>query len=323
MSQAEKVRILRDVLGDCRKSGDEYLFYCPQSDCNHNKRKLSINISKNAFKCWICNWAGNSIYYVVKDFGTDSHKNKWRTYENNVDLSSFIDDLFPETKSLNSLTQKVPLPDEFVTLTSKKLPKNLQIAMNYLKSRGITRQDVIQWKIGACPYGEEYGQRIIIPSFGMTGYTNYFVGRKYTQHYWKYQNAEAPKNIVFNHLYVDWDEPITLVEGAFDAIKAGWNSIPILGSTLKENSLLFAELVRHECTVYIALDPDAKKKQTSLINKLLSYDLEVYDVNVPEGLDVGDMKKEDYKILEKLAKRIDYSNNFEYNVYCQFKEMGL
>ena len=78
--------------------------------------------------------------------------------------------------------------------------------------------------------------------------------------YSKYLNPPASKNIVFNHLYVDWDSDVVLVEGVFDAIRAGTNAIPILGSSLNEDSVLFQEIIKNDATIYVALDPDAEKK---------------------------------------------------------------
>ena len=51
-------------------------------------------------------------------------------------------------------------------------------------------------------------------------------------------NPEASRDIVFNQLYLDFDEDLTIVEGVFDAIIAGPNAVPILGSTLNEDSAL-------------------------------------------------------------------------------------
>lgn len=323
MSATEKIKILKDILGDCSKTGSEFLFRCPEPSCNSSRRKLSVNMQKNMFKCWVCGWAGRSLYSVVKRHGLDSHKNRWRKHETNVDISLFASELFPGEESLCAITQKISLPEEFVSLTNKDIPRNLKIPLNYLThNRGITREDIIRWKIGVCATGEDYSRRIVIPSFGLSGDTNYFVARTYVDDFMKYKNPNVSKNIIFNHLFVDWDEPIRLVEGVFDAIKAGPNSIPILGSSLKENSLLFSELVRNECKIYIALDPDARKKQSELINSLLSYDMEVYDVKISSG-DVGNMTRVEYRELEKSSERIDFSNRFEFNLYNQLEELGL
>ena len=102
--------------------------------------------------------------------------------------------------------------------------------LNYLRKRGINSADILKWKIGYCEDGE-YRNRIIIPSFNRDGNCNYFVARAWTKDWLKYKNPPASKNVVFNELMINWDEPIVLVEGIFDAIIAD-NSIPLLGSTL-------------------------------------------------------------------------------------------
>ena len=101
---------------------------------------------------------------------------------------------------------------------------------------------------------------------------------------------------------IDWDEPIVLVEGVFDAIAAGENAIPILGSTLREQSRLFQAIAIHDTPVYMALDHDAEKKAEWIIKSLLKYDLEVFKVPIDEA-DVGEMEEKssnrDYLVLDK------------------------
>ena len=119
------------------------------------------------------------------------------------------------------------------------------------------------WKMGYCTEGR-YGGRIIVPSFNNSGDLNYFIARSYVGHRMKYLNPPVSKNVVFNELYVDWDEPVVIVEGVFDAITVGQNGIPILGSSLREESKLFQALVLNDTPVYLALDEDAEKKQNYL-----------------------------------------------------------
>ena len=75
--------------------------------------------------------------------------------------------------------------------------------------------------------------------------------------------------------------------GVFDAIVVGDNAIPILGSTLREDSRLFQALAIHDTPVYMALDHDAEKKAEWIIKSLLKYDLEVFKIPIDEA-DVGD-----------------------------------
>ena len=54
----------------------------------------------------------------------------------------------------------------------KNLPLTSRNAQIYLKDRGLTKKDVIYWKIGYCD-GGQYDGRILIPSFNKDGYCNY------------------------------------------------------------------------------------------------------------------------------------------------------
>lgn len=94
----------------------------------------------------------------------------------------------------------------------------------------------------------------------------------------------------------------------FDAIIAG-NAIPILGSSLPEDSRLFQEIVKNDTPVYIALDPDAEKKAMYLIRDMLKYGIELYKINVNGYQDVGSMTREEFLERKQAAKSID-SNNY-------------
>ena len=61
-------------------------------------------------------------------------------------------------------------------------------------------------------------------------------------------NPAASRNIIFNELYLDFDKEITIVEGIFDAMKAE-NAVPILGSTLSENSVLFKKIIKYDTPI--------------------------------------------------------------------------
>tara|TARA_B100000900_G_scaffold296027_1_gene254587 strand:- start:691 stop:1275 length:585 start_codon:yes stop_codon:yes gene_type:complete len=187
-------------------------------------------------------------------------------------------------------------------------------AFRYLSSRGIGRRDILKWKIGYCKEGR-YGGRIIIPSFDMDGDCNYFIARSYVGHNRRYLNPTANRDLVFNELMVDWDEPIILVEGVFDAIKAGQNAIPILGSTLREKSRLFQAIAIHDTPVYMALDQDAEKKAEWIMKSLLRYDLEVFKIPIDDE-DVGDMSGEEFSQRLEAAESID-SDMYFFNKVLQ------
>lgn len=280
------------------------LFHCPK--CEHHKRKLSINIEKDCWKCWVCDWSGRNLTKIVRRYGDVYNKKKWSELVNKVELASFEEKMFAEVEE--EPEQRVELPKEFQSLANKSVPRSAGPALRYLRERGIKKDDIIRWKIGYCPHGD-FAKRIIIPSFSLNGHSNYFIARSYDGHWKRYLNPKASRNIVFNHLFLDFEDDLTIVEGAFDAIVAGPNAVPLLGSTLRESSRLFQEIVRNDTTVYMALDPDARKKEDKIMGLLLKYGIEVYKVSLNEYNDVGEMSQEIFR------KRKEKSPLVKDNIY--------
>ena len=302
MNKTEAKKILYETLGRFSNKGSELLFACPS--CNHRKPKFSVNLGKNAFKCWICDYRGRNIRRVIRRFGSYIQLRKWDAITDRTDLSRFAELFMDEGET--KIEQKIELPEEFVSLANKDLPLSANRPLRYLKERGLTKQDIIRWKIGFC-YDGEYRSRIVIPSFGSSGYPNYFVARTYGESRLKYKNPPASKNIVFNDLFVNWNTDLTIVEGVFDAIVAG-NAVPILGSTLRTDSDLLKKIVRHDTPCYIALDPDAAEKERRIIQTLLRYDVELCKIDVSGYDDVGSMSREVFKERKRNATLIDRDN---------------
>lgn len=308
MSDTKKIEILKEILGDYYTSGNEKLFFCPK--CSHHKKKLSVNVTKDVFKCWKCDWSGKSIRRLIQRYGNYVQQKAWNEFAGIIEITEYEKIFFTE-ENVEEKIQPVALPAEFQTLCSKDLSLTSLPARRYLRERGLSKEDILYWKVGYAVSGE-YAGRVIIPSFNLDGNIDYFIARSYENDWKRYLNPPTPKDIIFNQLYIDWSCDITIVEGVFDAIKAK-NAIPILGSTLREGSLLFRELIRHDPAIYIALDPDAEKKAEKLINMLLSYDAEVYKIHIPPDRDVGDMSHEEFLERKKAAKLIKDSDYFLIN----------
>jgi len=285
----EKLRIIRDILGGYRQSSSEFLFACPF--CGHHKKKMSVNFGINCFKCWVCDSRGKNLYRLVRKFGNYQQKQKWLELDGRLDLSEF-DQMFMEMND-EEIEQVTELPPHFVSLCNKHLPISSQRPLEYLYDRGITKKEILMWKIGFCTEGR-YSGRIIVPSFNNAGNLNYFIARSYVGHRMKYLNPSISKNVIFNELFVDWNEPVILVEGLFDAITAGQNAIPILGSTLSEESKLFQAIVLNDSPVYLALDEDAQKKSDFMIKTLFRYDVDIKVIDTTNVEDVGSMSKEQF-----------------------------
>lgn len=302
----EKLQILIDVLGRYKKSNDEHLFRCPY--CEHSKHKFSVNIDKNVYKCWICDTRGRNLKRVVRRFGTFKQRQAWDQLTDEVDLTSF-DSIFESTVE-TKVEQTIDLPKEFISLANTNLPITAKPALKYLKERGITKDDILKWKIGYCSSGE-YENRIIFPSFNKDGYVNYFVARTYIDHWKRYLNPPVSNNVLFNELYVDWNNDLCIVEGVFDAVVAS-NAIPLLGSSLRDSSKLLQKIIKHDTPIYLAMDPDAKDKEQKIAKLLMQYDIELYKIDVSGFEDIGEMTKEQFNIRKEKAEFIHLDNYLLY-----------
>ena len=103
--------------------------------------------------------------------------------------------------------------------------------MHYLKKRRIGPKEILRYSIGYCESGI-YSNRIIIPSYDSEGTLNFFVGRDFYSSKMKYRNSPTTKDIIGFDLFINWDEPIILCEGVFDAMAFKRNAIPLFGKTV-------------------------------------------------------------------------------------------
>ena len=308
---ADKLSILKEILGPYRiERKGQYLFQCPNPSCRHHKPKLAINLNSGG-KCWICDMRSPNLRFFVKRFGNRDQLAQWDKITGEIDLSNKRASPLDRPEEIEERVQ-VNLPPEFRSLTS-----NAGIAgspaMKYLTNRGIDEQDIIRWKIGFANEGK-YRDRIIIPSFNLDGDLDYFIARTYTDDWIKYLNPDHKHDIVFNELFIDWHEDVVLVEGVFDAIVAG-NAIPLLTSTLREESKLFSALVKHNPDVYLALDPDAKRKEQKIALKLKEYGLNVFKIEVEPYADVGKMSKIEFAKRKSEATFLDSSAYLRYRLH--------
>lgn len=301
----KKLKVVTEILGDNYQSNDEHLFRCPY--CKHYKNKLSINVEKNVYKCWVCETQGRDIRHLVRRFGTFTQLQEWDKLTNRIDITEF-DELFAELPIRQADSQIVTLPSGFVSLSNGKTLSTLP-ALNYLKKRGIIEKDILYWKIGYCIEGG-YANRIIVPSFDKNGNLNYFIARSLSPDSFKYLNPPVSKDIIFNELYLEWDSDLVLTEGIFDAIVAGPNAVPLLGSTLRPNSKLFMKIAQNDTPVFLALDPDAQEKESKIMKLFLTYGLEVFKIDTSGYLDIGEMSKSEFAIRKQNAKRVQEMDYF-------------
>lgn len=264
--------ILDNVLGKRGVSGgaNEIAYCCPF--CNHHKPKLQINVETQQWHCWVCDAKGKSVFTLVKKLNATK-----AVYEE-------LSQIYKNTRFSKYEKKKdafVKLPDEFIPMAFLKSDSlSYNHAKNYLEKRGITEDDIIKYSIGYCVDGD-YGGRIIVPSYDSNGNLNYFVARSFYNSPLKYKNPPAPKDTVIFDLYINWNMPVVLCEGVFDAMAIKRNAVPLLGKTVQET--LLKKLINSTKEVIVCLDSDAQDTIYKVTEKLLRHGIKVSRVNLIEG----------------------------------------
>jgi len=294
MDHSPIIEILESILGDIRYHNDskgQITFDCPVCsyeikglDHGDEKGNLEVNYLQNVYKCWSCcetHETHGTLNNLIKKFGTNRQLKKYKLLK--------PDEYVKHEKQY----KKIKLPNEFISFkeisNGLKLTHHYKAAINYLRKRNITEDKINKFNIGFC-YDGFYSNRIIIPSYDSENELNYFIARSYeSKPFLKYRNPEAEKEkIIFNEHLINWNEPISIVEGAFDSIFVP-NSIPLLGKNMSEK--LFDLLYDKAIEIIIILDGDAWDNAEKLYYKLNGGRLfgKVWVVKLPKDKDIADL----------------------------------
>jgi DNA primase len=247
------VNILDDVLGPgTSMKGDEQAHYCPF--CHHHKKKLQINLQSQKWHCWVCDSKGKRIQSLLRRLHVDSHKLK-KIYE------IYGDDYVVYSNNTEDEKVELRLPNEFRSLLEE--PKGInplfRKVKEYARKRNISEGDIKRYNIGYCDSGH-YANRIIIPSYDRDNRLNYFIARSvFDEEKFKYKNPPVSKNVIMFENQINWNEPITLVEGVVDAMAVKRNAIPLLGKFVPKtlNDTIYKKEVKN---INILLDEDAQEQ---------------------------------------------------------------
>ena len=273
----------------------EHAFYCPF--CNHYKKKLQVNILSQMWRCWVCDKKGRSVFSLFKLLNVSNDKMK--------KLDEYKNDYIGK-KTYKQKKDVVQLPNEFEPLWILSNTPEYRNALHYLKGRGIDTIDIRRYNIGYCESGD-YGGMVIIPSYDLYGSLNFFTGRSYYEDsYMKHKNPPVTKDIIGFENMINWNIPITIVEGAFDAITVRRNCIPLYGKVIM-NNLKKMILQKGVKEVNLALDPDAIKNTLQTAEYLMNEGVNVVVVPLKEQ-DPNDMGRNDFYNLVRNTNQLDLSS---------------
>ena len=293
------VNLVNTVLGTSKRTArGNQSYHCPF--CNHHKPKLEINFTDNKkghnpWHCWVCGKKGKTIKGLFKLLKAPS--DKFIELSKLVKTGSEVEEVIVENH--------VELPKEF-----KQILNNTDLtakqAYSYLRRRNVTDDDIIKYNIGYCNFGR-YKNMIIIPSYDKDGTLNYFTGRSFEKDpFVKYRNPECSRDIIPFELFINWDSPLVLCEGPFDAMAIKRNAIPLLGKNI-QSSLLKRIVQSTVEKIYIALDTDAMKQSLKHCEYLINQGKEVYLVEL-DGKDPSDLG---FSYFTKLIQNTDPIDQYD------------
>jgi hypothetical protein len=289
---------IENILGKShKKARDNHAFHCPF--CNHHKPKLEINFhtnekGENPWECWVCETRGRTVRSLLRQLKTAP------------DVAREVLKYLPKGVQTNYYSKDiVSLPEEYKPLYGADINSfAARRVKKYLYGRGLSDNDFIKYSIGYTTSGE-YGGRIIVPSYTESGTLNYFVARSYDNNFYKYRNPETSKDVIFFENLINWNLPIVLCEGVFDAMAIKRNAIPLLGKSV--NTSLYKKILTSNIKdIYIALDIDARKKALQIAEKFSNEGKRVFLIDLPEK-DPSDMGFKSFTNHIQTAEELDIS----------------
>ena len=299
------VNLLNRVLGDSGvklKKQNEFMYWSPF--ITHHKRKLQVNIQTQKWHCWVSNTGGRNLFQLFKRVNASR--------EQFNELVELVGE--PKYSRVKKQDKKdlVRLPDEYKPLWNGGDGIIKRHALTYMYKRGFTDDDILKHNIGYCDEGK-YSNRIIIPSYDSDGQLNFFVGRDFYKSKLKYLNSFTSKDVIGFDLFINWDEPIILCEGVFDAMSFKRNAIPLFGKTMSKrlHKKILQEKVKK---VFLALDDDAQLDAMKISEKLMNEGIDVRKIDLKNGdpNDIGFKKLT--KMLSETAET-NFLDLMKYKLY--------
>jgi hypothetical protein len=316
MNNSRLIELLQTELGKGKITNKGNIAFCCPF-CSTTKKKLEIQSitsesGENPWHCWVCNTSGKKLSSLFKllNLGREKLSELHRILGTQSKYNSFSKDDVRES------TNMLALPKEFIPLYKHSNSIEYKNAIYYLRAkRNVSLSEIVKYGIGYCEEGE-YSKKIIVPSYDEMGKLNFFVGRSYYEaESFKHKNPDYSKNCVGFELFINWDLPIVLVEGAFDAIAVRRNAIPLFGKTISED-LRKKIIERKVSKLYICLDKDAQKQALKHAEYFMNNGVEVYFVDLQDK-DPAEIGFESMIKLIKETAPLSFTKFIEYKLLAK------
>lgn len=162
-------------------------------------------------------------------------------------------------------------------------------ALAYLRSRGVTDEQIDRYQIRACVRGRLLG-RVVIPIFATDGSLLWYVARSWSKRAplpYVYPSGNR-LGVFFNAsaLHVETDAPALVMEGCFDAIAHAPDALAMLGSPDDPELSVLLSARRPFCFV---LDGDAHRVGWALAMKARLHGARAGSLRLPPKVDPDEL----------------------------------
>ena len=306
--------LVEKYLGACDhiEQGNQYYYHCP--NCHHKNPRFSVNYDINAFKCWVCDFSGRSLLYLLYYLDADPQdiseakkllgKEELLTKEE-IGINQLqykVKNKLKNDKTSSSYIKTPDPKDSWKTISDTyKSDIFIRRAYKYLRKRNLSPYEINLYDIKF----DEENLSIVIPSYDRNGELNYYITHHFDDEYYQNPKGYSKMNIIFNEYHIDFKQPVILTEGVYDSIHIGYNCIPILG-TFVPSPLVSKFMLYNTPMIYIFLDGDAEDSAVKISKYLSYYDVNNKIVNTPEGEDGNSLSRDSIEQLIDNSQDADF-----------------
>lgn len=280
---------------------------CPR--CHHHNDKLYINVIKGTGNCKHCEYSPNTIQILrdVCNLPLQSIKDLFQFSSGYTSLQDLKTIFEPKYElGTNKQIRKIPLPYGFRVLDECDNNIFSELVKNYALTR-FSWEEIKKYDLGYTLFS--YRSRLIFPVYQF-GEVATFTTRAIFPHQMRYQDPDnSPKgSLLYNYDNAVKTKHVILVEGLPDAIRVGDKSAALMTSQLSRDQQEKLLIFNHLTIMLdsIKKDPKILDKIDKIIDKTQNFIQTIDVVFLPKG-DPNDFSKEDLEDFVKDAINIhDY-----------------
>ena len=271
----------------------DFIIYCPFHS-NSRTPAAEVHKTNGMFYCFACQETKEFTEVIMQASG--------RSY---FEAARLIDSKSDDKNLVEILQQTLDKKIEFVEYDLTVIDKlnssalNSSRAVNYYKSRKITKDSVITYKLG---YSEKQDM-VTIPVYSPDGICLGFVGRSVEGKVFKNTPGLPKSKTLFNLHRAKRYDKVFVVESSFDAIRleqVGVHAVATLGATISKEQ---RKLLKQYFNQVIVLGDNDEAGQNMSKKMIAYFGIGCIAPPLPDGVkDVSDLSDED---LKKFIDRFD------------------